>query len=177
MSVMTEATAATPEDRTAKHTADPFGFTNYKMPNFELPKMEVTEAFSEFAEKGVAQAKDIYGKAKAVTEEATDILKNTYATAANGATNYNLKLLEIARTNTNAAFDYANELFGVKSMAEFVELSTAHARKQFETLSDQTKELAALAQKVATETGEPLNTGVTRYSTRSPEHGRGEVAA
>ena len=159
---MTEATTAPPEDRTAKHTADPFGFTNYKMPNFDLPEMEVPEAFSEFAEKGVAQAKDIYGKAKAVTEEATDVLKNTYATAANGATNYNLKLLEIARTNTNAAFDYANELLGVKSLSEFIELSTAHARKQFDRLTDQTKELAALAQKAATETGEPIKTGVSK---------------
>ena len=159
---MTEATTAAPEGRTTKHSVDSFGFTNYKMPNFDLPKMEVPEAFSEFAQKGVAQAKDIYGKAKAGTEEATDVLKNTYATAANGATHYNLKLVEIARTNTNAAFDYANELLGVKSLSEFIELSSAHARKQFDTLTGPTKELTVLAQKVATEIGEPLNTGVTK---------------
>jgi phasin len=160
MSVMTEATTATTEDRTARHTADPFGFMNYKMPNFDLPKMEVPEALGEFAEKGVDQAKDIVEKAKAATEEATDALQKTYAMAANGATNYNLKLIEIARINTNAAFDYAHELFGVKSLSKFVELSSGHVRKQFETLTDQTKELTALAQKVATEAGEPLKTGV-----------------
>ena len=50
----------------------------------------------------------------------------------------------------------------MKSPSELVELSTAHARKQFETLTAQSKELAALAQKVATETAEPIKTGVTK---------------
>ena len=44
----------------------------------------------------------------------------------------------------------------VKSLSEAVELSTAHARKQFEAVTAQTKELTALAQKVATETAEPI---------------------
>ena len=44
----------------------------------------------------------------------------------------------------------------VKSLSEMVELSTAHTRKQFETLTGQSKELAAIAQKVATESAEPV---------------------
>ena len=68
-----------------------------------------------------------------------------------GATDYNLKVIEIARTNTNAAFDYAYELLAVKSPSKFIELSTAHARKQFEAMTAQTKELTELAQKVTTE--------------------------
>jgi hypothetical protein len=39
----------------------------------------------------------------------------------------------------------------MKSPSEFVELSTAHARKQFEAMTAQTKELTELAQKVTTE--------------------------
>jgi len=159
---MTEATTATPKSRTAKHAADPFGFTNYKMSNFDLPRMEVPEAFSQFAEKGVAQAKNFCEKAKAITEETTDVVKDTYVTAAQGSTNYNLKIVEIARSNANAVFDYANALLGVKSLSELVELSSAHARKQLETLTDQTKELAALAQELITETSEPLKAGVAK---------------
>ena len=66
-------------------------------------------------------------------------------------TDYNLKVIEIARANTNTAVDNAFELLGVKSLAEFVELSTKHAHKQFEAMTAQTKELTELAQKVATE--------------------------
>jgi phasin len=79
------------------------------------------------------------------------LLQKTYATVAKDATDYNLKLIEIARTNTLTAFDYAHELLGVKSPSEFIELSTAHARKQFEAITAQTKELTELVQKVTTE--------------------------
>jgi hypothetical protein len=43
-----------------------------------------------------------------------------------------------------------------------IELSSAHARKQFETLTAQGKELGALAQKVATETAEPIKSGMNK---------------
>ena len=46
-------------------------------------------------------------------------------------------------------------------VSEVVELSTAHARKQFDALSEQVKELSAFAQKVANDTAEPLKEGVT----------------
>lgn len=128
-------------------------------PTIEIPKLEVPAAFREFAERGVSQAKESYEKLKTATEEATDVLEATYANASKGATDYGRKLIEAARSNTNAAFDFATELMGAKSLAEVIELSTAHARKQFESLSEQTKELAALAQKVATDTSEPIKTG------------------
>jgi phasin len=125
-------------------------------------KAKTTDGFREIAETGVAQAKINVDKARAVTEEVTDLLKNSYATAAKGASDYNLKFIEVARANTNTAFDYAREILAVKSVPEFVELSTAHARKQYETMTAQTKELTALAQKMTTEITEPLKAGVAK---------------
>ena len=121
------------------------------MSKFDLPNMEMPEAFRDMAENGVAQAKDNYEKIKAAAEGATDLLNSTYTTAARGAADYNRKVIEIAATNAHAALDCANELLGVKSPSEFIELSTAHARKQFEAMAAQTKELTELAQKVTTE--------------------------
>jgi phasin len=137
-----------------------FEMPKFEMPKFDMPKFEVPPVFREFAEKGVAQAKETYEKVKAAAEEATDMLEDTYTTAAKGASEYHLKVLEAARSNSNAAFDFAKELLDAKSLSDVVELSTAHARKQFEALATQTKELAALAQKVATDTAEPIKTGV-----------------
>src|SRR5258706_3431977 len=131
------------------------------MNEFATAAIQSNKAFRETAEKGVAQAKDTYEKAKVVTGQATDIFKDTCATAAKGATEYNLKVIEITRTNTNAAFEHAQQLLGVKSPLEFVEVTTAHARKQFDTMIAQTKELTELAQKVTTKITEPLNAGVT----------------
>jgi phasin len=139
-----------------------FGLAKFEMPKFDLPKFEMPAAFRDIAEKSVSQAKENYEKMKAAAEEATDVLEDTYATATKGAADYGVKVIEAARVNTNAAFDYATELLAVKSLSEVVEISTAHARKQFETLTEQSKELAALAQKVATECTEPVKEGMTK---------------
>ena len=125
-------------------------------------KARIPDGFREIAEKGVAQTKVNFDRAKAATEEATDLLKNSFTTAAKGATDYNLKIFEIARANTNTTFDYVNQMLAVKSMSEFIGLSTAHARNQFETMTAQTKELTALAQRMTTDITEPLKSGVTK---------------
>ena len=120
------------------------------------------ETLRETTEKAVAEAKNNYEKAKVAAEQATDLLKDTYATAAKGATDYNLKIIEFARANTDTTFDYAQDLIGVKHPSELVALSTAHVQKRFETMIAQTKELTELAQKVTTETAAPLKAGVTK---------------
>jgi phasin len=140
----------------AKSGPAAFEMPKFEIPNFEMPKLEVPAAFREMAEKSVSQAKETYEKMKSAAEEATDMLEDTYATATKGASDYGLKVIEAARENTNAAFDFAAQLVTVKSMSEMLELSTAHARKQFETLTAQSKDLAAIAQKVATDTTVPV---------------------
>ena len=82
------------------------------------------------------------------------------ATATESAVDFNLRLLEMVRDNTNSAFDFARRLIAVTSPSEFLELSVAQARKQFESFTEQTQHLAALAQKVAAETVAPLQSGM-----------------
>jgi phasin len=98
----------------------------------------------------------------ATTEQATNVIENTYSAATKGVRDYNLKVLEIARANADAAFDYARQFLDVKSPSEMMELSTALVRKQFELLTQQAQKLAAIGQKVATESAAPLTSGVTK---------------
>jgi phasin len=160
---MAEATTTTsPRVKSSKPSAGAFEMPKFEIPKFEIPKVEMPAAFREFAERGVAQAKDTYEKMKAAAEEATDVLETTYSTATKGASDYGLKVIEAARVNTNAAFDFAGELITAKTLSEVIELSSAHARKQFEALTEQSKELSALAQKVASETVEPIKSGMNK---------------
>ena len=160
---MTEASTTKGKAKAAPAPVIPmFEMPKFEIPKFDMPKVEVPAAFREIAEKSVAQAKDAYEKVKAATEEATDVLEDTYTTAMKGTVDYNLKLIEAARANANATFDLASELVSVKSFSEMVELTTAHARKQFEALTEQSKELTAAAQKLATDTAEPFKSGVTK---------------
>ena len=134
----------------------------FEMPKFDIPNVEMPAAFREFAERAAAQAKNTYEKMKAAAEQATDALETTYSTATKGASDYGLKVIELARANTNAAFDFAGEIMAAKTLSEVAELTSAHARKQLEALTEQSKELAALAQKVATETAEPIKSGMNK---------------
>jgi len=126
------------------------------------PKTDVPQAFREMAEKGTAQAQQAYEKMTASTAQDTDLIKTSVSTALKGAQDYNNKVIELAQTNATAAFEFIHHLSAVKTPAEFMELTTAHTRKQFETMTEQAKELAALAQKVAAATSEPIKAGVTK---------------
>jgi phasin len=104
-------------------------------------KMDATQAFRATAENGSAQVKESFEKMSSATAEATALIKDSYSTAIKGAQDYNTKFIEFAQNNTKAAFEFVQKLSGVKSPSDFIELSTDHSRKQFETLTEQTKDL------------------------------------
>lgn len=77
---------------------------------------------------------------------------------------YSTKVLEFAQVNINAAFELARKFSNVKSPAEFFALSNDHMRQQFEVLSRQAQELAAIAQKMTAATTESSKTGVRKVA-------------
>ncbi len=159
---MTEtAETPTPTPKAKSKAAAAAAANVFEFPKFDMPKFEMPSAFREMAEMSVAMAKDNYDKMKSTAEDATDLLEETYSTASKGCSGYGLKLIEAARANSNAAFDLFGELLGAKSYAEVVELSTAHMRKQFDTMTAQVKDLSEEAQKVATDTAAPIKESFT----------------
>ena len=139
-----------------------FEIPKFGIPKFEFPNIEMPAAIRQLAEKGGAQVKDNYEKIRSASEDMTGTIEATFATAAKGATEYSLKVIEVTRANATAAFDFVGKLMNVKSPSEVVELSTAHARQQFDAASRQNKELLALAQKVAADVVEPIKTGMSK---------------
>ncbi|MFG1419797.1 phasin [Xanthobacter sp. V0B-10] len=127
-----------------------------------VPPLEVPPAVRDIAEKGLATLRENYDKLKASAEQVNSTLESTYTTASKGVAEYNSKVLEAMQSNVNSTFDYFNTLLQSKSVAEAVELSTSHARKQFETATAQAKDLSALAQKVAAESSEPIKNSVEK---------------
>jgi phasin len=133
---------------------------SFEMPKFELPTGELPESYREWAKGSVAQVKDGYEKIKAATTNAADALASSYKVGADGALNYNVKLLNSARANSDAVVDLMGNLASATSYAEVFELTTAYVRKQCEATSAQGRELAELAQKVTADTVEPLKQGL-----------------
>jgi phasin len=130
--------------------------------NMEMPSVEVPAVFREFAEKGIAQARDAYSKMKSAAEEASDVVEDTYETAREGAFAIGVKALDVVKTNTDASFALARDLFGAKTFAEVIELQTAFARKQFDAVASQVKELQDLTAKFVTDTAKPVTAQVEK---------------
>jgi phasin len=124
---------------------------------FQLP-----EQVRAFAEKGVTQARESYSKLKDAAETHNGNIEAMFSSASKGATDYSAKLMDIVKANTSASFDFVQGLAGSKTLPEAFELWTAHAKKQVEVLTAQTKELAELTQKVATDTVEPIKASASK---------------
>jgi hypothetical protein len=71
-------------------------------------------------------------------------------------------MIDMIRANTEAAFDLALKMATCKTPADVMELWPEHARRQFELLNEQTKELSAIGQKMAGETVEPIARSVSQ---------------
>ena len=75
---------------------------------------------------------------------------------------FNLKMIDMAHANMEAFFGLTRQLATGKAPSEIAELWPAHCRKQFETLTEQTKQLSALGQKTPAESAEPIARSVNQ---------------
>jgi len=94
-------------------------------------------------------------KGVAAAEETARSIEQGHSAAAESIRDFNLRLIEMAHANAVATLDFA-QISTVKGPSEAIELWSLQARKQFETLADQSKELTALGQKIATSSAEPI---------------------
>lgn len=93
---------------------------------------------------------------------ATDVMTKCCSTAVKRLQDYNSKILEFSAANTKANVEFMQTLAGVKSPSDFFQLSTEYARRQLESMTDQSKQLAAIMQDLAATAAEPLKTVATR---------------
>ncbi|MBR0785032.1 phasin [Bradyrhizobium iriomotense] len=129
---------------------------------FDVPFFNMQTMFGSFAEQGATRAQANFAKVRATSEEVTAALCDACSTNARRAADYGIKLIEISHTNTTSTLDFISQLVDARSFADLVNLSTAHSRKTFEATSAQNRELWDLAQKVATETAEPIKQSFNR---------------
>ncbi len=123
---------------------------------------EVPEQMRAFAEKGVSQARESYAKFKDAAETHNSAIEAFFANASKGAGEYSAKVMEFMKANTTANLDFAQQLLGLRSPSEALELWSSHSRKLVETFAVQAKELGELGQKVATETVEPIKESASK---------------
>ena len=83
------------------------------------------------------------------------ILENNFLTVLKGAAaEFRAEALELMKANVITTLEYARELAGTTTAAEFVELSGRQARKQCELILKQAGALKSLAQTITKSSAE-----------------------
>jgi phasin len=122
----------------------------------------IPEPVRAFVENGVAQAQQNYDRLKDVAKGNNVAVEAVLDVTSKGISDYSAKMLGFFQVNTFAVFDLAQQLANVKSFPQAAELWQSHARKQMETLTDQSRELVELSRKVATDAVEPFKDSVAK---------------
>jgi len=126
------------------------------------PAAEIQQSLRGALEKGVVESRAAFTKARIAADETASAFEVSFAAAKDGALAMNAKAFEALRANADAGFDFLKAVVAVKSLPDLVTLQTEFARKQVETITSQTKDFGALAQKAMTDAVEPLKEQAAR---------------
>jgi hypothetical protein len=125
------------------------------------------EACREFAQTSSAHIQPTVEEDNSGKRDLDSAIARTLTTVTRSAADFNLRLLEMARSNANSAFDFAHRLMGMQSPSELLEVSATQARKQFESFTAQTRQLATLAQEGWADAAAPLTSGAASAFARA----------
>jgi len=120
------------------------------------------EALRQSSESSFETSRVAYDRMKKAAEEATGVVGAAYEVAQKGFAEINAKAMAALKANADASFEFACALSSAKSLSDVLALQGEHARKGFEALTAQTKEIASLAQKVAADAAGPISTKLTK---------------
>ena len=134
---------------------------------FDVPFFNIQAIFGNLAEQGATRAKASFAQVKTASEEMTEALCDACSTNARRAGDYSTRVIAISNANTTSALEFSSQLADARSFVDLVNLSIAQSRKTFEATSAQNRELWDLAQKVATETAEPIKQSLNRVLRRA----------
>ena len=120
------------------------------------PVAGMQESVRAAFEKGVAESRAAFVKAKVSADEAANAFEQSFTAAKDGVIAINAKALEALRANTEANFEFMKASFAVKSLADLVALQSEFTRKQVDAMAGQAKDIGALTQKTVADAIEPL---------------------
>ena len=131
------------------------------------PKHKLEDQVRRTAEQAADASKEGFERINAATTEATETMRDCCAKAVKGTQDYHNRVLGFIQANANSSFELAQLLLNAKSPSEFIELSSDHVRRQWQAITDQTKQLTELAQNITSSSAEPLKSGFEKVFKRA----------
>ena len=105
--------------------------------------------FRTAANESANMVRDSMKRGEAAVERSAQVGQEAFSMAVHNGSELNLKIIENARANMEAFFNFAEELATTKDPSALMEIWKDHTQKQFEMFGKQTQELMLLGQQLA----------------------------
>jgi hypothetical protein len=124
--------------------------------------MNKHEHTRRFANKSTKAGREFMERGAWVAEEGTKDARQNFSSSVASTRELNITLIEMAHDNAEAVFDFAHKIASAQAPSDLVAIWSGHARRQFEMMTNQTRELTELGQKLASQNGKSLTHSFTR---------------
>jgi hypothetical protein len=101
-------------------------------------------------------ARENFDKTLATGAETVRGIQEGVTSALENARGLNVRLIDMAQANTDAAFDLAREVAEAKAPSDLIQAWTTHGTKQFDMLTKQASELTTLSERFASSSAEQV---------------------
>ena len=123
---------------------------------------QMANQVADFAQKSVDQAQAAFEKVSEVAHGNVQLLDAAANAYKNRLTDIQLKSMEFAQANMNAAFAFARKFVAVRDPAEVFSLNQSFFKDQADAMQRQAAELNELSVALAKETLKPVQEGMTK---------------
>ena len=107
-----------------------------------------------------AGTRPVIERGVSVAKEATKVAEHSLSSSLASMRELNIKLIDMVHANADAVFDLAHEVASAQAPSDLAAIWSAHAKRQFEIMTKQARELTELGQKLAARSTEPLTRSV-----------------
>jgi hypothetical protein len=101
-------------------------------------------------------ARESFNKTLDTGPQTVQGIQEGFLSAVGNVRDLNVRLIAMARANTDAGFDFAREIAEAKTPSDLVQAWTTHATKEFDRLTKQASDLTTLGQQFASTASEPV---------------------
>jgi hypothetical protein len=123
-----------------------------------------SERAREFAQIGVRKATEGFEQISKAAQTATEELNTQMTQAREGATKAGLKLLEVAKEDTDASFAAVRDFLAAKSPIEAFDVSAKYWRGRLEARMAQAQDLGAYVRKATDEAVRPMQERIEKFA-------------
>jgi hypothetical protein len=135
-------------------------FSRYRSSRLRVAKQNVKGKRMNDSEdaggKASQKARETAEKGRQAAEETVRGVERSYSAAFDNIRNLNVRLIDAAQANADAVCALARDIATINTPSDLLGVWMNHAQKQFDMATKQANDLAALGQKLATESTAPM---------------------